>query len=88
MKLSPFYKMALGLMGKPLYLPSVVLFFFGVVSSSQHDPLRDIRRPYIARFSRLWMVKRLWQGDLYLAMIDLHKNHGKLVRTGPKEVRV
>lgn len=44
--------------------------------------------PFSAKFSRLWMVKHSWQGDMHRTMIALHQKHGKLVRTGPNEVSV
>ena len=34
------------------------------------------------------MVKHSWQGDMHRTMIEVHKKHGKLVRTGPNEVSV
>ena len=51
-------------------------------------PLARIPGPLDARFSRLWMMKHSWQGDMHRTMIRLHKKHGNLVRTGPNEVSV
>lgn len=51
-------------------------------------PLQKIPGPLSARLSRLWMVKHSWQGDMHRTMIELHKKHGKLVRTGPNEISV
>ena len=34
------------------------------------------------------MIKHSWQGDMHRAMIELHKKHGKLVRTSPNEISV
>ncbi len=51
-------------------------------------PLGKIPGPLSARLSRAWMVKHSWQGNMHRTMIDLHKKHGKLVRTGPNEVSV
>lgn len=61
---------------------------FGIAYVFLRDPLRSIPGPLLGRFSRLWMVKHSWQGDMHRVMIDLHKKHGKLVRTGPSEVSV
>lgn len=44
--------------------------------------------PFWARLSRLWMTKHSWDGDMNTTMIELHKKHGSLVRTGPNEVSV
>lgn len=51
-------------------------------------PLGQIPGPLDARFSRLWMMKHSWNGDMHRTMIKLHKKHGSLVRTGPNEVSV
>ena len=51
-------------------------------------PLGSIPGPFSARLSRIWMIQHSWQGDMHRTMIDLHKRHGKLVRTGPNEVSV
>ena len=51
-------------------------------------PLGAIPGPLSARFSRIWMIKHSWQGDMHRTMIGLHMRHGKLVRTGPNEVSV
>ena len=66
-----------------LFCVSSVLYFhaFG-------GPLGQIPGPLDARFSRLWMIKKSWQGDMHRTMIELHRKHGKLVRTGPNEVSV
>lgn len=51
-------------------------------------PLGPIPGPLGARFSRLWMIKHSWQGDMHRTMIKLHQKYGNLVRTGPNEVSV
>lgn len=51
-------------------------------------PLAAIPGPFWAKFSRLWMTKHSWDGDMSVTMIALHKQHGSLVRTGPNEVSV
>jgi len=52
------------------------------------DPLRSIPGPFLARWSRAWMVYHSWKGDMHTTMMALHKRHGKLVRTGPNELSV
>lgn len=64
------------------------LILLGLLSSFAFDPLRKIPGPLPARFSRLWMVKHSFQGDMHRTMIELHQKYGKLVRTGPREVSV
>ena len=48
-------------------------------------PLAQIPGPLVARFSRLWMIKHSWQGDMHRSMISLHSKYRKLVSTGPNE---
>jgi len=52
------------------------------------SPLASVPGPFWASFSRLWMTKHSWDGDMNHTMIALHKKHGNLVRTGPNEVSV
>ena len=50
--------------------------------------LSSIPGPLLASFSRLWLLKRSWDGDMHRTMITLYAKYGKLVRTGPDEVSV
>ena len=92
--LSRMFSFPLSLDNPPLdsWRIAMSAFFFIVISwflaSFLHDPLRTIPGPYAARFSRIWMVKHSWYGDMHRTMIMLHKRYGKLVRTGPNEVSV
>jgi cytochrome P450 len=52
------------------------------------DPLSRIPGPFLARFSRLWLVHHSIAGDMHTTMIALHKKHGKLVRTAHNEVSI
>ena len=63
----------------------IVVWFFSILF---RDPLRAVPGPFLARFSRSWMVKHSWKGDMHRTMIDLHQKHGKLVRIGPRELSV
>ena len=69
-----------------------VLFLLCVVSllyfRAYGGPLGRIPGPLDARFSRYWMIKHSWQGDMHRTMIKLHRELGNLVRTGPNEVSV
>ncbi|KAF2861829.1 cytochrome P450 [Piedraia hortae CBS 480.64] len=51
-------------------------------------PLASVPGPFLARLTRLWLVKHSWDGDMHTTMIELHKKYGNLVRTGPNEVSV
>ncbi|KAG8627750.1 hypothetical protein KVT40_003623 [Elsinoe batatas] len=51
-------------------------------------PLAKVPGPFWASLTRLWILKHSKDGDLHRVMIDLHRQHGYLVRTGPNEVSV
>ena len=74
------------------FMPISVLITLCVLSGLYFrafgGPLGLIPGPLDARFSRLWMMKHSWQGDMHRTMIKLHKEHGSLVRTGPNEISV
>ena len=51
-------------------------------------PFRVVPGPFLASISGMWMAKEVSQGTLPWDMIDLHKQHGPLVRIAPNEVSV
>ena len=69
------YVVALGILAVAAYIQ-----FF--------DPLRRVPGPFLAKWSRLWMVHHARKGDMHQKMIELHGKYGKLVRTGPNEVSI
>ena len=52
------------------------------------SPLSQVKGPFFAALSRLWLLKHSRDGDMHRTMISLHSRYGKLVRTGPDEVSV
>ena len=74
------------------FIPISVLLVIAVLSvlyfRAFGGPLGPIPGPLDARFSRLWMMKHSWQGDMHRTMIKLHEKYGNLVRTGPNEISV
>jgi len=59
-----------------------------IVYQRFYHPLAAIPGPFWASISRFWITKHSWDGDMNTTMIDLHRKHGSLVRTGPNEVSV
>lgn len=59
-----------------------------VIYSLFLDPLRKVPGPFLARWSRLWIIYHSRAGDMHTKMMALHKQYGKLVRTAPNEVSV
>ena len=69
-------------------VPVILCLFSALYLRAFGGPLGPIPGPLDARFSRLWMIKHSWQGDMHRTMIRLHEKYGSLVRTGPNEVSV
>ncbi|KXT14609.1 hypothetical protein AC579_3660 [Pseudocercospora musae] len=52
-------------------------------------PLKDIPGPFLARFTRLWFFRSIWNGHAHLDNIALHRKYAKngyfapIVRLGP-----
>ncbi len=70
------------------YLLPLVIVIFYVVYFRFLSPLAKIPGPFSASLSRLWILRHSWKGDMHRIMVGLHKQHGKLIRTGPNEVSV
>jgi cytochrome P450 len=51
-------------------------------------PLSSIPGPFLARFSRLWLIQHSLTGDLHTTMIALHARYGPLVRTARNEISI
>lgn len=43
------------------------------------SPLRDVKGPALARYTRLWELYQNWQGQLEHVTVALHKEHGTSV---------
>lgn len=66
----------------------VAAIFIYVLYFRFFHPLASIPGPFAASLSRLWLAKHVWDADMIWTVMDLHKKHGPLVRTGPNEVSV
>jgi hypothetical protein len=42
-------------------------------------PLRDVKGPTLARYTRLWEAHKNWQGQLEHVTVALHKKYGSLI---------
>lgn len=73
--------MAIAIAEYGLYLLAtclIVLAFAPLIS-----PLRSIPGPFVARYTRLWFLFRVWRGRFDLDTIALHKKYGHVFRFGP-----
>jgi hypothetical protein len=51
-------------------------------------PLAKIPGPFSASLSRLWLMRNSVRGDMHQTYINLHRQYGPVVRTGPTEVSI
>ncbi|KAH7053460.1 pisatin demethylase [Macrophomina phaseolina] len=51
-------------------------------------PLREVRGPWMARFTKLWEFFALWRGDFEQRNLALHRRHGKIVRISPNKYAI
>ncbi|RDW58561.1 cytochrome P450 [Aspergillus mulundensis] len=52
------------------------------------SPLSDIPGPFLASFTRLWHIIRIFAGDINTRSIEEHERHGPFVRIAHDEVSV
>ena len=64
----------------------VICTFSYLLYHSWLSPLASIPGPFLARFSRIWLVFHGYKGDLHAALSDVHARYGATVRVGPDEV--
>lgn len=55
------------------YLGRIVLYYI--------SPLRDIPGPFLAKFSRSWLLKEIWCGTAFTTNRDLHLKYGLCIHT-------
>lgn len=52
------------------------------------SPLRHLPGPFWARFTRFWLLSKVWDGRMHLLNIKLHQQHGPIVRIAPNEYSI
>ncbi|KAJ3463618.1 hypothetical protein MRS44_008404 [Fusarium solani] len=52
------------------------------------SPLRHVPGPMAARFSRYWYMKRVSEGSFHKLNIQLHRQHGPIVRIAPNQFSI
>lgn len=53
-----------------------VLLILNYLLGALFNPLRDVKGPTLARYTRLWEVYKNWQGQLEQVTVALHKQYG------------
>jgi hypothetical protein len=56
-----------------------VLLILRYLFTGLFDPLRDVKGPTLARYTRLWEVYKNCQGQLEHVTVSLHKQYGDLI---------
>lgn len=59
---------------------SIVLLIVYYLISALFRPLRDVKGPVLARYTRLWEFYKNWQDQLEHVTVALHKRYGSLIR--------
>jgi hypothetical protein len=62
-----------------LITAATVLLVLNYVLAALFNPLRDVKGPTLARYTRLWEAYKNWQGQLEHVTIALHKQYGSLI---------
>ncbi|KAK0389342.1 hypothetical protein NLU13_2917 [Sarocladium strictum] len=52
------------------------------------SPLRHVPGPFLARYTRLWLLKEVYLGTYPQTSIRLHKRYGPIVRIAPNEYSI
>ena len=88
LRLTPL--LSLGLSSHLIIVASLIatLLSLYVIYCRFWSPLARIPGPFAASLSRLWLVQQSRAGNMHRTMIELHRKHGQVVRTGPNEVSV
>ncbi|GME57771.1 hypothetical protein GTA08_BOTSDO13424 [Neofusicoccum parvum] len=53
------------------------------ILAAAFSPLRSIPGPFLARFTRLWLLRHFLRGDFHKTNIQLHQRYGPIVRIAP-----
>ncbi|THW55469.1 cytochrome protein [Aureobasidium pullulans] len=64
-----------------LYIGTLLFFAF-------FSPLSGISGPFLTRFTRLWYLKKIVDGDFEKTNLQLHKKYGAIVRIAPNEYSI
>ncbi|OOQ90429.1 putative P450 monooxygenase [Penicillium brasilianum] len=71
-----------------LITAATVLLVLNYVLGALFNPLRDVKGPTLARYTRLWEAYKNWQGQLEHVTVALHKQYGPIVRLGPNRYSI
>ena len=52
------------------------------------SPLKDVRGPWLARYTRFWYARSTFSRQSHKIHMDLHKKYGQIVRIAPNEYSI
>lgn len=81
--IEPLWQAELGLMLVALPIVSILVW---IIYSRTFHPLAGIPGPWLASWSRLWYMKKIWTEDVEMDEKALHEKHGPLVRIAYDEI--
>ncbi|GME34413.1 Cytochrome P450 [Neofusicoccum parvum] len=64
---------------------SACLLVLRSIFRAAFSPLRSVPGPFLARFTRLWYLYKIWEGDFEKTQRTLHRRYGSIVRLTPYE---
>ncbi|KAH7016686.1 hypothetical protein EDB80DRAFT_873425 [Ilyonectria destructans] len=70
-------------------VPAIVpLFLLHRIFRAIRDPLKSQPGPFLARFTRLWLIRQFIWGDYHKTNIELHRKYGPIVRIAPSQYSI
>ncbi|OQV00515.1 hypothetical protein CLAIMM_05998 [Cladophialophora immunda] len=83
----------MGLVVADLLAPATIIYLVLAyiayeITRSIRSPLRDVPGPWSARFTRLWLLRQVYNGQMHQTGIDLHRQLGPIVRLAPNEYSI
>ncbi|KAL9577691.1 MAG: hypothetical protein Q9212_006204, partial [Teloschistes hypoglaucus] len=72
---------------KAVYILSAcALLAFVIQYLTDYSRLQQFRGPWLAQFSKLWMMKHTYDGDMHVAVAEVCEKYGPLARIGPNDL--
>ena len=70
----------------PIVLTTTILT--KIIYCRYFHPLRHIPGPFLASFTRLWLIGKSCSWNIHRVELELHQRYGSIVRVSPDEIRV
>ncbi|KAI4249475.1 MAG: hypothetical protein LQ352_005621, partial [Teloschistes flavicans] len=67
-------------------LGACALLAIVIQTLTDYSRLQQFRGPWLAQFSKLWMMKHTYDGDMHVAVAKVCEKYGPLARIGPNDL--